>query len=199
MIIRHATLDDLEAIAAVEAACFPAAEACSEESFRRRLEAYPDHFWLLEEEVEGEAEGNGAEGFGKTADEESKGGVAGNLPAAEAKNGPCLRLASFVNGMVTDERDLRDEMYGGASLHDEGGAWQMIFGVATAPTCQHRGYAGTLLRRVIADVREQGRAGLVLTCKDHLLAYYGRFGFVDEGVSGSEHGGVAWHQMRLAF
>jgi hypothetical protein len=29
--------------------------------------------------------------------------------------------------------------------------------------------------------------------------YYAKFGFVNEGVSGSTHGGVVWYQMRLKF
>ena len=41
--------------------------------------------------------------------------------------------------------------------------------------------------------------GLVLTCKEKLLHYYAKFGFVNEGVSGSTHGGVVWYQMRLRF
>ena len=40
---------------------------------------------------------------------------------------------------------------------------------------------------------------MVLTCKDRLLAYYAKFGFVNEGVSVSTHGGVVWYQMRLRF
>ena len=43
------------------------------------------------------------------------------------------RMIGFVNGMVTDDPDLRDEMYEDASLHNENGAWQMIFGVDTIP------------------------------------------------------------------
>ena len=37
----------------------------------------------------------------------------------------------------------------------------------------------------------------MLTCKDKLLHYYAKFGFVNEGVSASTHGGVVWYQMRL--
>ncbi len=48
MNIRNATLADLDAIAAVEATCFPAAEAASKESFAARLAVFPDHFWLCE-------------------------------------------------------------------------------------------------------------------------------------------------------
>ena len=55
----------------------------------------------------------------------------------------------------------------------------------------------TLTGRIGA--RAQGRRGLVLTCKDRLVHYYAKFGFVSEGVSSSTHGGVVWYQMRLTF
>lgn len=110
------------------------------------------------------------------------------------------RLVSFVDGFVTDQEDLEDEMYERASMHDENGAWQMIFGVNTIPDCRRKGYAGLLIQRAIDDARKQGRKGLVLTCKPKLVSYYGRFGFVDEGVSEkSVHGNAVWHQMRLTF
>lgn len=160
MEIRKGTLKDLEAIAAVEAECFPAAEAATAEEFAGRLQQYGDHFWLL---WEGE------------------------------------RLLAFVDGFCTDTPNLTDEMYADASLHDEQGAWQMIFGVNTLPACRRRGYAEQLLRRAIADACAQGRKGLVLTCKDRLVHYYAKFGFVSEGISGSTHGGVVWYQMRLTF
>ena len=160
MEIRKGTLKDLEAIAAVEAACFPAAEAATAEEFAGRLQQYGDHFWLL---WEGE------------------------------------RLLAFVDGFCTDWPDLTDEMYADASLHRESGAWQMIFGVNTIPACRRQGYAGQLLQQAIADARAQGRKGLVLTCKEALVHYYAKFGFVNEGVSGSTHGGVVWYQMRLKF
>lgn len=158
--IRTAAAADLDAITAVEAACFPAAEAATQEEFAGRLAHYADHFWLLFEEGE---------------------------------------LVAFVDGMVTDQPDLTDEMYANAALHREDGAWQMIFGVNTLPAFRRRGCAEQLLRRAIADARVQGRKGLVLTCKDRLVHYYAKFGFVNEGVSASTHGGVVWYQMRLTF
>lgn len=160
MDIRTATMDDLEQIAAVERACFPAAEAATREEFARRLPHYADHFWLMLE-----------------------GG----------------QLVAFVDGMVTDRADLTDEMYENAALHNEAGAWQMIFGVNTLPDYRRRGLAEQLLRCAIDDARSQGRRGLVLTCKDRLVHYYGKLGFMSEGVSPSTHGGAAWNQMRLTF
>ena len=160
MLIRNATMADLQAVAQVEAECFPPAEAATVEEFAGRLAHYGSHFWLLFEEGE---------------------------------------LAAFVDGFCTDTPDLTDEMYANAALHNEAGAWQMIFGVNTIPRCRKRGYAGLLLQRAIADARVQGRKGLVLTCKDELVHYYAKFGFVSEGISGSTHGGVVWYQMRLTF
>ena len=45
--IRTAKADDLDAIAAVEAECFPAAEAATKEEFEERLRFYADHFLLM--------------------------------------------------------------------------------------------------------------------------------------------------------
>ena len=159
MLIRTATIDDLEAVTAVEAECFPPTEAATAEEFKDRLTYYGNHFWLM---FDGD------------------------------------KLISFVDGMVTDEPDLRDEMYERVDMHNEFGRWQMIFGVNTIPEYRGHGYAGELIQRAIDDAKAQGRSGLVLTCKDKLVDYYAKFGFVNEGKSDkSLHGGVEWLQMRL--
>ena len=110
------------------------------------------------------------------------------------------KLIAFVDGFVTDEANLTDEMYENASMHDENGAWQMIFGVNTLPEYRRCGYAKELIKKAILDARKQNRKGLVLTCKESLVPYYSKFGFVDEGITDkSTHGNVLWHQMRLDF
>ena len=152
MKITHASMQDLAAVAAVEAMCFPPAEAATEKDFAGRIQHYGD------------------------------------------------RLIAFVDGFVTDEADLTDEMYANAAMHNENGAWQMIFGVNTLPQYRRHGYAEKLIRQAIDEAKEQGRKGLVLTCKEKLIHYYGKLGFIDEGVSDkSTHGNVVWHQMRLTF
>ena len=108
-------------------------------------------------------------------------------------------LVAFVDGMVSNQKDLTDEMYVKAELHEEQGDWQMIFGVNTIPAYRRCGLAEQLLKRAIADAKAQGRKGLVLTCKDKLIHYYAKFGFENEGVSESTYGNVVWNQMRLTF
>ena len=47
MKIRTAAMADLDALATVEAQCFPAAKAADKATIQGRLAAYADHFWLL--------------------------------------------------------------------------------------------------------------------------------------------------------
>ena len=108
-------------------------------------------------------------------------------------------LISFINGLVTSRKDLTDEMYDNPLLHEEKGDWQMIFGVDTNPAFQHMGFASKVMEQVISDAKDQGRKGIVLTCKEKLRTFYEKFGFKSEGVSDSTHGGVVWLQLRLIF
>lgn len=109
------------------------------------------------------------------------------------------RIVSFINGPVTAEPDLMDEMYDSPSFSDEDCQWQMIFGLVTHPRWQRHGYAAIVMKAFIGQARSQRRKGVVLTCKEHMIHYYEKFGFRDEGISSSVHGGVPWHQMRLSF
>jgi ribosomal protein S18 acetylase RimI-like enzyme len=160
MIIRKATLLDLSAVTAIEAACFPAAEAATEHDFRARLQVYPNHFWLLEDNHS---------------------------------------LVGFINGMVTNEPVIHDEMYVNAHLHNESGNWQAIFGVNTLPECRCRGYAAKMMQQVIEDAKAEARKGCILNCKEVLVHYYEKFGFTNMGRSKSTHGGAVWYDMQLIY
>ncbi len=160
MLIRTATINDLDEIHYVESECFCDAEAASKNEFKERLKHYPNHFWLI-------------------FDDE--------------------KLIAFIDGFVTDEKDLTDEMYEDAALHDENGSWQMIFGVNTLPEYRKKGYASKLINHMIDSAKKEKRSGVVLTCKKELISFYSKFGFFDEGISESQHGGAVWHQMRLEF
>ena len=158
--IRNASIEDIDEVCEIEKRCFPAAEAADRDTFKMRLESFPECFWLL-----------------------------------SIKN----KTVSFINGMSTNSSELTDEMYAGTSLYDRDGRWLMIFGVDTLPEYRGRKLASTVMERVIEDSRAMGRRGIVLTCKEEKIGFYSRFGFINEGVSVSEHGGAVWYQMRLIF
>lgn len=158
--IRSVTPDDLDAVTAVEAACFPAAEAASYESLRQRIATFPESFFVAV------CEGS---------------------------------IIGFINGCVTNERTIRDEMFEDSSLHIPDGVYQSIFGLDVLPPYRCRGIAAGLMNRFIDDARNKGRKGLILTCKEHLIHYYEKFGYRNLGVSASVHGGAVWYDMLLEF
>ncbi|KAB8287575.1 acetyltransferase [Bifidobacterium ramosum] len=213
--ICHATATDADALIAIETACFPPAEAASPAAIRARIAAYPEGFWLLcghtaasETVATDAADDTTASGdtviaadttSGNSTDTPAANDTIDDAATATYSASAAGAIVAFINGFATNRRDLTDDMYDDPSQHDPHGDWQMVFGVDTAPRYRHHGYASRLMRGVIADARTAGRKGLVLTCKDRLVGFYARFGYVDEGISQSTHGDVVWHQMRLTF
>ena len=158
--IRHITPADLEAVTAVEAECFPAAEAATRESLEQRIATFPESFLV-------------AEAGGK--------------------------IIGFVNGCVTDDKVICDEMFEESERHKPEGQYQSIFGLDVIPEYRCHGVAADLMNHLIEQTRAAGKKGLILTCKDRLIHYYEKFGYENQGVSASVHGGAVWYDMLLEF
>lgn len=108
-------------------------------------------------------------------------------------------IISFINGIISNNKNLTDEMYENTSIHKKNEDWYFIFGVDTLPKYQHKGYAKKMMNYVIDDLKRQNKKGIVLTCKKELITFYEQFGYINEGISESIHGNVTWYQMRLTF
>ena len=159
--IRNVKAEDLDQVTEVEALCFPAAEAATEESFRKRIETFPESFLVAENES------------GK--------------------------IIGFINGCVTDERTIRDEMFEDSGLHRADGMYQSIFGLDVIPEYRRQGVAADLMNHLIQTAKARGKKGMILTCKNRLIHYYEKFGYRSLGISGSVHGGAIWYDMLLEF
>lgn len=109
------------------------------------------------------------------------------------------KIIGFINGCVTNERTIYDELFSNASLHNQNGDYQAIFGLDVIPEYQKQGIAAKLLNHMIEASRVAGRKGVILTCKDKLINYYSKFGFENLGISKSQHGGSIWYDMILLF
>lgn len=108
-------------------------------------------------------------------------------------------IIGFINGMVTNESSISDEMYSNSSLHNEKGMWQTVFGLDIVKGFRRNGYASLLMKEMINKARKEKRQGIILTCKENLINFYENFGFVKKGISRSVHGGVVWYDMVLNF
>lgn len=155
--VRSVAANDVAACAALEAACFPPAEAASLERIAQRAAQYSDGFVVLE--LDG-------------------------------------RLIGMVNAAAADHPNLADEELKALVGHDPDGAELVVFSVAIHPDFQGRGWARPLMEGFLARARALGKSAVLLLCKQHLVPFYARFGFVDAGRSASTHGGAVWHEMR---
>ncbi|MDZ5254027.1 GNAT family N-acetyltransferase [Clostridium sp. LIBA-8841] len=109
------------------------------------------------------------------------------------------KVIGFINGCTTDKPELPDELYHDTKLHNPNGDYQTVFGLDVLLEFRKNGVAEKLLNRLIELSKERGKKGMVLTCKDHLVHYYEKFGFKNHGVSDSSHGGAKWNDMILLF
>ena len=160
MIIRNASMQDLDIVTHVEAVCFPEAEAASKKTMKDRLSVYPEYFWIIQD--------------GET-------------------------VIGFIDGPVVNQPAIIDEMFANTSMHDKNGLYQSVFGLSVLPEYRKQGYASKLMEALIEDARKAGRKGCILTCKERLISYYEKFGYRNQGVSKSEHGGAVWYDMLLEF
>ena len=109
------------------------------------------------------------------------------------------KVVGFINGCTTDKASLPDKLYHDVKLHNPNGRFQTVFGLDVLPQYRNKGTAAILLEEFISLAKERGKNGMVLTCKDYLVHYYEKFGFVHEGISTSSHGGAKWNDMILLF
>lgn len=109
------------------------------------------------------------------------------------------KYAGFINGCTTDKPILGDELYHDAGLHKRNGEIQTVFGLDVLPDYRGQGIARVLLNEFISLARSREKKAVILTCKEHMLPFYESFGFCNQGVADSEHGGALWYDMQLWF
>lgn len=70
-----------------------------------------------------------------------------------------------------------------------------VLSVMTAAAWQKQGVAEQMLNAAVETARQLDMTSMALTCKEHLIHYYARFGFEKQGISASVHGGAVWYDM----
>jgi ribosomal protein S18 acetylase RimI-like enzyme len=109
------------------------------------------------------------------------------------------KVIGMVNGASINKDDISDEELKQLIGHDVNGTNMVIFALAVLPEFQKQGIARRLMLRFIGEAGKKGRQKVLLICKDYLIPYYEKQGFVHAGLSRSTHGGAEWHQMCLSL
>jgi ribosomal protein S18 acetylase RimI-like enzyme len=107
------------------------------------------------------------------------------------------RVVGILNSGATDKEDISDEELKQLIGHEPDGKNMIVFALAVLPEFQKRGIARQLMARFVEEARARKKENVSLLCKQQLIAYYERMGFVHVGLSKSTHGGAEWHEMRL--
>lgn len=106
------------------------------------------------------------------------------------------KLAGFLNGLATNEKEFRDEFFTNADLNDSAGKNIMLLGLDVLPEYRKQGLGRELVYQYIRRERENSRRILILTCLPSKVDMYKKMGFHDGGISASSWGGEEWHEMR---
>lgn len=106
-------------------------------------------------------------------------------------------IIGFINGCATNSSVICDELYHSVDGHIAEGKNVAVFGLDVISEYRKQGIAAKLMKHFIHAARCNGKESVILTCKAHLISYYEHFGFKNNGISNSTHGGAKWYDMIL--
>jgi ribosomal protein S18 acetylase RimI-like enzyme len=104
-------------------------------------------------------------------------------------------VVGLVNGPVIETAYITDDLFSEIKPNPSSGGHQSILGLAVSPQLQKRGVASALLAHLEKESILKQRETITLTCKNNLIHFYEKNGYINNGLSDSEHGGVIWYNM----
>lgn len=104
-------------------------------------------------------------------------------------------IVGLVNGPVIEKAFITDDLFSNIKENPASGGHQSILGLAVSPSYQKQGTATALLTHLEREVKANQRKTITLTCKGDLIGFYEKHGYLNYGVSNSEHGGEIWYNM----
>jgi ribosomal protein S18 acetylase RimI-like enzyme len=104
-------------------------------------------------------------------------------------------ILGFINGPIINQLYITDDLFEKINENPTSGGYQSILGLAVSKQARNQGIAKILIEKIVELVEENEREGITLTCKQDLVSFYEKFGFVNHGMSESQHGGVCWYNM----
>jgi ribosomal protein S18 acetylase RimI-like enzyme len=104
-------------------------------------------------------------------------------------------ILGYINGPIINQPYITDDLFEEIKENPERGGYQSILGIAVSKQARNQGIAKILIKKIEELVEQNGREGITLTCKKELVTFYEKSGFINHGMSESQHGGVCWYNM----
>lgn len=108
-------------------------------------------------------------------------------------------IAGYVNGPVIENMYITDDLFETIEPNPSTGGYIAILGLVVAKDYRNQGLAGQLLKQLESTAKDNQREGIKLTCKADLIPFYEKYGYTNDGISASEHGGVQWFNLIKQF
>ncbi|MEH7349424.1 GNAT family N-acetyltransferase [Gottfriedia acidiceleris] len=104
-------------------------------------------------------------------------------------------ILGYINGPIINQPYITDDLFEKIKPNPKSGGYQSVLGLAVSKQARNQGIAGILIEKLEDLVKENERVGITLTCKQELVPFYEKYGFVNHGVSESKHGGEIWFNL----
>ncbi len=104
-------------------------------------------------------------------------------------------IIGYINGPVINKPYITDDLFAKIKQNPNRGGFQSVLGIAVSKKVRKQGIAKMLMGKMGELVEEYEREGITLTCKGELVSFYEKLGFVNHGMSKSQHGGTQWYNM----
>lgn len=104
-------------------------------------------------------------------------------------------ILGYINGPVISQLYITDDLFEEIQENPKRGGYQSVLGIAVSKQARNQGIAKLLIEKMEELAKANEREGITLTCKQELVPFYVKFGFVNHGISKSQHGGVVWYNM----
>ncbi|KOR12624.1 GNAT family acetyltransferase [Staphylococcus carnosus] len=108
-------------------------------------------------------------------------------------------IAGYVNGPVIESMYITDDLFETIEPNPAAGGYIAILGLVVAKDYRNQGLAGKLLQQLENKAKDNQREGITLTCKASFIPFYEKYGYTNDGISTSEHGGVQWFNLIKQF
>lgn len=107
------------------------------------------------------------------------------------------KIIGFINGAFSKFDTISDDFF--EDMKNDHGENVLIFSLGVHPDHQRKGYAREILDTFIKQCKVLKKKKIILTCKEHKVDYYASFGFNNDGVAESTHGGAKWYSMSMSI
>ncbi|EFQ62822.1 acetyltransferase, GNAT family [Pseudomonas fluorescens WH6] len=108
-------------------------------------------------------------------------------------------VVGFINSGCAHEVVMSDEAFKELVGHASDAPNVVIMSVVVDPAHQGNGYAKQLMSEFVQRMQAMGKRTIHLMCKARHVPLYERMGYTYVRPSPSDHGGMAWHEMVMAF